>query len=39
MRDFVDLNQALGVRGFGEPVPDEEIGRAKNAIELPSYAA
>lgn len=39
MRDFVEVNQALGVRGFGERAPDEEIDRAKNAIELPLYAA
>ena len=35
MRPFVDLNQAL-VRGFGERASDEELARAKNAIELPS---
>jgi 2-polyprenyl-6-methoxyphenol hydroxylase-like FAD-dependent oxidoreductase len=35
MRPFVDLNQVLGLRGFGERAPDEELELAKNAITLP----
>jgi 2-polyprenyl-6-methoxyphenol hydroxylase-like FAD-dependent oxidoreductase len=36
MRSFVDINQALGLRGPGERASDDELDRAKNAIVLPS---
>lgn len=36
MRPFVDLNQALGLRGFSERISDEALELAKNAIALPS---
>jgi 2-polyprenyl-6-methoxyphenol hydroxylase-like FAD-dependent oxidoreductase len=39
MRSFVDLNQALGVRRFGERASDEELDLAKNAIALPLNGA
>lgn len=36
MRPFVELNQALALRGPGERVSDQELDHAKNAITLPA---
>jgi 2-polyprenyl-6-methoxyphenol hydroxylase-like FAD-dependent oxidoreductase len=36
MRPFVEINQALAIRGPGERASDEELYHAKNAITLPA---
>lgn len=39
MRSFVDINQALAIRGPGERASDRELDHAKNAITLPADSA